>query len=547
MKQIKLLIFGVALLGVLFSCSKTELDIKNPNQPTPASAATEPGIIAYAQGGVYVNGFQAGSGIKFGGFNGNCINDPYGYHEMFADVIADEAANQHINEIGSPDYVILDDGTKVLNPVSSHQERVVLRENNTNSNQGDNPVYYEWAYMYSLNKACNRVLALVDKVTFSGDAATKKAAVKAWSYWWKGYAYSRIGSIYYAGLIDDTDNGTNGNYVTKEAIITEANANFDKAVAALGAATSTTDYNAIIGALIPDIFQKGKGGIPTPDMWKRNISTMKARNLLANTPTASMTAAQWGTVLSLANAGITATDNVFTARSNAASDFFSPSSGTIAAGTIGKEAGFRISERFLQDFKAGDKRFLNNFDTLTAPWIGNSDRGNAFNTRFYMVDGGKGMKGVSVYGSHTAGAEEFYFAGTYEENQLMIAEAKINTGDIAGGLKIVDDLRTLGGAGLDAVAAKVTALLDAKEELRRERRVQLPFRGISFYDARRWGISNDISKGGGRTNVNVVDAKGKLNTKVTINYNYLDYFDVPDTELAYNPAAAGSAPTKNPN
>jgi hypothetical protein len=37
-----------------------------------------------------------------------------------------------------------------------------------------------------------------------------------------------------------------------------------------------------------------------------------------------------------------------------------------------------------------------------------------------------------------------------------------------------------------------------------------------------------------------------VNTKAKIVYGYLDYWDVPDNELAYNPAAAGSAPTKNP-
>ena len=39
---------------------------------------------------------------------------------------------------------------------------------------------------------------------------------------------------------------------------------------------------------------------------------------------------------------------------------------------------------------------------------------------------------------------------------------------------------------------------------------------------------------------------GALNTNATINYGFLDYWDVPDNELAYNPAEAGSAPIKNP-
>ena len=27
--------------------------------------------------------------------------------------------------------------------------------------------------------------------------------MNAWCYWWKGYAYSQIGTMYYSGLIQD--------------------------------------------------------------------------------------------------------------------------------------------------------------------------------------------------------------------------------------------------------------------------------------------------------------------------------------------------------
>lgn len=74
----------------------------------------------------------------------------------------------------------------------------------------------------------------------------------------------------------------------------------------------------------------------------------------------------------------------------------------------------------------------------------------------------------------------------------------------------------------------------------------LPFRGLSFYDARRWGVINPIAQGGGRTGAVVVDGQGELNTNATIEYNFLDYWDVPDNELVYNLPVAGSAPVKNP-
>jgi hypothetical protein len=121
----------------------------------------------------------------------------------------------------------------------------------------------------------------------------------------------------------------------------------------------------------------------------------------------------------------------------------------------------------------------------------------------------------------------------------MKAEAKIYTNDIAGGLASIDAVRTFQGAGLAPLAGLTQA--QALEELRKERRVGLVFRALSFYDARRWGVITE-----GRKGAVVVDKTGKVNTNATINYNFLDYWDVPDNELAYNPATANSAPTKNP-
>jgi starch-binding outer membrane protein, SusD/RagB family len=151
-----------------------------------------------------------------------------------------------------------------------------------------------------------------------------------------------------------------------------------------------------------------------------------------------------------------------------------------------------------------------------------------------------------VLSNRTPGEYELILAGNYEENTLMLAEAKIYTNDIEGGLQLIDEVRTYQGAGLAPVAGTGLSLEAAKEELRRERRVTLPFRGLSFYDARRWGVIDDISQGGGRSNAVVISQTGQVNTNATINYNFLDYWDVPDNELVYNPPQPGSAVTKNP-
>jgi len=537
--------FLVAFSGIIYSCKK-QLDVKNPNQPTPESAKTESGIIALSQGSVYYGGLGSGS-LKYFGFNGSFWNDPMSYHDLMGDEIGVEAANQFINQFSCPDWVILDDGSKVLNPQSPSQQIPLLRSVNTNANLDNNPFYYEWAYMYALNGGCNKLLALVDDITFTGDADTKKNTIKAWAYWWKGYAYARVGSFYYAGIITDApDATTNGDYKTKEDIINESNANFDKCVAALGGVTSQADYNAVMGKIIPDFFQVGKGFVPTVDMWKRSINTMKARNILVNTPSATMTATQWDQIATLAADGIRVDDNVFTGRSNTNSDFMSASSGCTAALSVGSEPGYRVSERLVNDFRPGDKRFANNFELKSAPWIGNSDRGIVFNTRYDVVDGGNGMPGVVVFGTHTIGAYELYIAGTYEENQLMQAEAKIHTSKVAEGLAFIDEIRAYQGAGLAPISGSITDPALAEKELRSERRIALVFRSMSFYDARRWGVINDVSAGGGVSNVTVVDKDGNVNTKATINFNYLDYWDVPDNELVYNPPSDGSAPTKNP-
>jgi hypothetical protein len=239
---------------------------------------------------------------------------------------------------------------------------------------------------------------------------------------------------------------------------------------------------------------------------------------------------------------------VFTGRSNATGDFLSAASGTVASKVQASSAGgntYKLSERLVQEYKTGDKRFTNNIKQTTT-WIGNSDRGHVFNTRYTLVSGGTGLAGVIVYSNTTPGAEELFMAGNYEENELMKAEAMINTNKINEGLAFVDAVRTYQGAGLPAVTGTGLSLAQAKEELRRERRVAFPFIGLSFYDARRFGIINPLSQGGGRKGAVVISGTGAVNTNATIEYNYLDYWDVPDNELAYNPPGNGSAPVKNP-
>ena len=548
MKKMKKISIGLSLILVTALSCKKELDITNTNQPNVSAASTEAGVISLAQGSIYRNGFYD---LKYSdGVYGRFWAGATGFHEMMGDIIGVEAANAYINQIGLPNKVTLDNGTVLSNPSAVNTQYALLRSVNFNSQSGGNPTYYEWAYMYNMIVACNTVLNVAGKSSYVSDAVTKKATISAWAYYWKGYAYARIGSIYYAGIKQNAtfeDQSTNGNYVSKEAIITESNTMFDNAITQLGAVTSTTAYNDVLGKLIPIFLQRGKGGVFSKDEFTRNINTMKARNILVNTPVDVMTTAQWSNILNLTGNGIKTTDFIFTGRTDANGDFLGTTITDKIASSATATGTYKLSERWVQDFKSGDKRFANNVRQLN-PGIGifNPDRGNSFNTRYTLKKAGNGLAGVIVYANSDAGANEITLCGTYEENELMKAEATMNVAgftpaSITTAMGLIDNVRNYQGAGLAPTTAATTDA--AKEELRRERRIGLAFKGLSFYDARRWGYI-DPSKS--RSGLTVVSVTSVVNTNATINYGFLDYWDVPDNEVAYNPAAAGSAPIKNP-
>jgi hypothetical protein len=129
----------------------------------------------------------------------------------------------------------------------------------------------------------------------------------------------------------------------------------------------------------------------------------------------------------------------------------------------------------------------------------------------------------------------------------MRAEALIHGGDIGSGTAIIDAVRTYQGAGLSAIGGVTED--EALEELRSERRVGLVFRAIAFYDARRWGVIDDKSQGGGRADAVVLSFSGTntiVNTNAFINYNYLSYFDVPTNEIEFNNPSEGSSAVVGP-
>lgn len=553
------------LLLVLVGCKK-QLDVGNPNQPTiPQDVNNQSGLIAFAQGVVYIDGFQSANAYNWLGSSYFSLN--YGYAELDADMVASDDANESVNTINVPAYVILDDGTHVpANPNAT--QGTTLRVTNTRSSTkaGYNPFYYEWANMYIMNGDCNTVLSLIPTIKFTGDTAAVANTIRTWCYFWKGYAYSVIGSQYYAGLVVNTSGSTNGNYMIRDSIIAESNYWFNQALATLALIPSgSADYSSVVGSLIPGFCQVGNGGVLTPTMWTHNINTMLARNILVNklapfvngnlnasiqgASVGTMGTTDWQQVLSLATNGIQNGDYVFTGRSVEENGFFSASSGTASLITAGPNSNtvFKPSMRFTQNFNAGDLRFSQNFYDSVGTYYS-----DYFSTPYSLSNVPNTISSVYNYGDQTVGNYELFIAGSYEENELMLAESNIRLGNVNAGLLEIDAVRNYQGAGVAAVGGTGLSAPLAYQELVKERRVALFDRGLSFWDTRRWGWTYDISKGGGSYGNMMIytpsSGSPTTETNVTFDYDFMDYWDVPADELELNPPTGGTGTvTKNPN
>src|SRR5437762_4423445 len=271
---------GVMLLLVFSSCKK-QLDVKNPNDPTfDVNVTSESGITAYAKGGIYWNGFN----YQDGWLGDSYFSLPWGYHELMGDVIGGgQGSNNQTTTMGVPDKFQADPNdpsTVFTNP--SPQALGIIRgfNNSAATANGNNALFYEWTNMYAMIKACNLTLANVGNVPLTADKAN---TIKAWAYWWKGYAYAQLGTLYYAGLIVEEENTVNNTIVSKfvnqAALIAESNKNLNLAMTTLNAITNQGDYSDVIAELIPAQCQVGLGKPLSSAQWVRTINTMLARNI----------------------------------------------------------------------------------------------------------------------------------------------------------------------------------------------------------------------------------------------------------------------------
>ncbi len=513
----KKLVPFIFILAFTLACNKDELEVSNPNDPTFDALETESGLTQLASG-VYANN------VILGNFFYNFHWITMAHHENMADAIYTSAGNWSFRWANQPTAITLDDGT-VVTPPQEGEQGAALEARNVRT-QGDlNAFAHEWMTMYKTNNVANLILQLVDTVELTGDTALKQSILKAWAYFWKGYTYSRIGSMYESGLIVSEPNATNSDYVSSQRMIEEANTNFDLAIQELNRVDG--DISSFLATIIPDHLAASsfRGNSPSPvltsDMWIRNMNTYKARNILVNTKVDEMTATQWQEISSLTENGMQANDFIFVMKQDG--NNYVTSDLVPHRLFIGWHF---LSERLVQDFKPDDARFTDNVIVLAAPDVNRGGRGIQYGTRWEFVQGD--------YASTADGRSNIYYGPTYAENELMKAEALLYSGQLEDGLSIIDAIRTHQNAELPAVAGNGMSEAEALEELRRERRIGLLLRGVGFYDARRWGVTEPVSQGGGRTGATVLDAFGNLNTNATFDYNYLDYWPVPAQELEFN-------------
>ena len=146
----------IIMISHLNACQE-QLDVENPNAPQFSIARTETGILNFAMGAVYV------APTKYSGA-GFLWNEVQSFHEVMGDAVGTDLTQLGLNQIGCPERILLDNGSSMPNPHSPANQKGLIRQMNVNQNAYDNPLFYEWTILYSINNGCNMLLSLVDDV-----------------------------------------------------------------------------------------------------------------------------------------------------------------------------------------------------------------------------------------------------------------------------------------------------------------------------------------------------------------------------------------------
>jgi starch-binding outer membrane protein, SusD/RagB family len=538
------LIYITIITIIAGACKKSSLELNDPNYPTPEqSLTTEAGLKNFSLGILQ----KMVAEVPDEGTS-NIFHIALTNHSIMGDEAYVPYGNYGLRWVDQVYKITLPNGTVITNP-NGVDQKTQLKSFDSRDAGERNAFQYEWASCYYIIGQANQLLTALDNaaLNLSGDAANKKNIFKAWALFWKGYAYSRIGSMYLAGIITNESGKTNGDFVDHTAIMAEADKVLNECLTTLNAISETADYSDIMKAIVASF--NDNTNVVTPAMWKRQIYSLQARNLLANTKLPEMTTAKWQQIITLTNQGIQATDYIFRFGMDPSGSYDISSGFYHPYAFIGEVQQFSfVSERLIQEFKPGDNRFKIGFVPFSVPKVNERGRGLQFGTRWnpvFIEDGGLYATG------NNRGLVPW--ACSYEENALMKAEALIRTGSIEQGLQLVDAVRDFQNSGLAHVAGTGLNATQALEEFRRERRVALFLWGTAFYDARRWGVTKPASQGGGRANAIVIipgnllspPQTGSIPTPCFMEYNYMDYWDVPQNELDFNTPGNITIPLKN--
>src|SRR5256885_5098841 len=135
-KYLVYLLSTAFLLGT--SACKKQLDVKDPNEPTFGTNVTdEPGMLSYAKGSVYWNGFNYGDGW----LGDSYFSLPWGYHELMGNVIGGgQGSNNQTTTMGVPDKFQADpnDPTTVFINPSPQAASIIRSFNNSASTANGN-------------------------------------------------------------------------------------------------------------------------------------------------------------------------------------------------------------------------------------------------------------------------------------------------------------------------------------------------------------------------------------------------------------------------
>ncbi|MDI6401623.1 hypothetical protein QLX67_06425 [Balneolaceae bacterium ANBcel3] len=495
----------ILLLTLFFAPLACEdgLDVVNPNEPTPDIVENEEGLKRLARG-VYSKGDGWFEWVT------------WQIHEHMADNAVAPWINWNFNRFhGNVLEIHFSDGTRV-SPVEmdafSRTQPDWVNQINAREDPSDSGVQFEWQSMYRINNEANLILQTLENgVNFLGNAEEKERGYAAWAYFWKGYAYSRIGLAYELGLIVDEYNQTNSDYKTPEEMIEESNRMLQLAID-----HAPNGIDAIIEDVNPAIFNTSI----TEESFIQACNTLIARNLLSVKKRDELTTQDWQEIQGYAQNGLTSNAGTFRISSDEATHLVAiTATWRIANDWLRPSA--RVVQAASQDGDARADLFpISEFAT--------------FMNRISQPNVNSPHTALAPYGG-TAPGLPLYLTSA-EENMLILAEVELALGDASAAAGYIDAVRDMQETGLPALGTATV------EDLRRERRIALFMRNTGFYDARRFGELD-----GCVDNLwvyRVGDDGLELDENATICYGFLEHLPVPAHETTFNPIDPTVRPTE---